>query len=241
MRRRACRARRPIRRHGAGPVNEVVPLERIATSERVAEEVRRLIWTGDLAAGDRLNQDEIAHLFGVSRIPVREALITLAHAGVVTMTLHRGAFVVPLTAEAVRDHYELYALVDGFALGKTVERDGDLDALAEDFRSAARSADDEELFTKVIAARRRLHGLGGSPRFDAVAGGLVGLVPGNFFAEVPGTGEVARCRLPLVADALAQRRTDDAVVAYSSMLREQGRLVVRVLAANGALVKDDAP
>ncbi len=169
-------------------MSDVAPIDRSSTSDQVAAEVRRLIWTGELTAGERLNQDELATRFGVSRIPVREALIALAYAGVISMAPHRGAFVEPVTAEAVADIYELYARVDGFAIAKAVERGAELDQLINEFRAAESATSNDELFESVITARRHLHLLGGSPRFDAVARGLVGLVPGNFFDEVVGAG-----------------------------------------------------
>ncbi|NNE73900.1 MAG: GntR family transcriptional regulator, partial [Acidimicrobiales bacterium] len=133
-------------------MSEVVPLEPVSTSDRIATAVRRMIWTGELTAGARLNQDELARRFGVSRIPVREALISLAHAGAISMTPNRGAFVEALTAETVGDHYELYARVDGFAIGKAIERGRDLDELIDQLRAAADAADDVELFDRVVAA-----------------------------------------------------------------------------------------
>lgn len=218
-------------------MTEALPIERLSTSDRIAEEVRRLVWTGDLAAGARLNQDDLAQRFGVSRIPVREALIALAHAGVISMTPHRGAFVEPLTAEAVTDLYELYARVDGFAVAKAIERGRDLDGLIADLRSAADAPDSDSLFDRVVSARRRLHTLGGSPRFDAVARGLVGLVPGNFFVEVVGAAGIARRKLSLVADSLEAGLAETATAHYAAMLREQGKLVVDQLRSNDALVE----
>jgi DNA-binding FadR family transcriptional regulator len=46
-------------------------------STQVAEHIRSLIFSGNLQAGQRVPQDEIAGQLGVSRLPVREALITL--------------------------------------------------------------------------------------------------------------------------------------------------------------------
>lgn len=217
-------------------MNEVASIDRASTSERVAAAVRKLIWTGELAAGTRLNQDDLSARFGVSRIPIREALIALEHTGFISMTPHRGAFVEPLTAETIDDHYELYARVDGFAIEKVIERGHDLDAFVDALRAVADAADDRELFARVVSARRLLHALGGSPRFDAVARGLVGLVPGNFFEEVAGSGAIARRQLPLVAGALEANRADEAIAHYGSMLREQGRLVIGELAAKGVLL-----
>lgn len=218
-------------------MSEVAPLEQVSTSDRVAAAVRRMIWNGELTAGARLNQDELASRFAVSRIPVREALISLAHGGAISMTPNRGAFVEAMTAEMVGDHYELYARVDGFAIEKAMQRGQDLDLLADDLRGVADAADDVDLFDRVVAARRRLHSLGGSPRLGAVSRGLVGLVPGNFFIEVPGTAEIARCQLPLVGDALAADKADRATNHYTKMLQEQGHLVAEQLARNGALLE----
>ena len=94
------------------------------------------------------------------------------------------------------------AALNDAAIAKATERGRDLDMLIADLRWAADAPDNDSLFDRVLSARRRLHTLGGSPRFDAVARGLVGLVPGNFFVEVVGAAAVARRQLPLVADSL---------------------------------------
>lgn len=216
---------------------EVAPIDRPSTSDLVAAEVRRRIWNGVLESGSRLNQDELAVALGVSRIPVREALITLAHEGAVRMEPHRGAFVEPLDEASVRDHYEIYALLDGFAIRKL---DARVDAaaraeLAATLRATAGIHDHDELFAHVTATRARIHDLGGSPRFTAVANGLVGLVPGNFFAEVAGTADLARSGLARTGDAIAAAAPDDAVAAYAEMLLAQGELVIDVLRTRGVL------
>ena len=62
--------------------------------------IRRLIFEGELRPGERVPQDEIAHELGISRIPIREALIALESGGWVTIELHRGAFVTALDEQA---------------------------------------------------------------------------------------------------------------------------------------------
>ena len=222
-------------------VGDRAPISRPTTSERVAVEVRRRIWTGEYASGRRLHQDELAAALGVSRIPVREALIALAHEGTVRMEPHRGAFVTPVDEASVRDHYELFAHLDGFALTKAIERADTTRRreLAAAMTAAADTADVDELHRLVIGARDRIHELGGSPRFDAVAAGLRGIVPGNFFAEVPGAATVARTRLPEVGVALAAGDATGATAAYRTMLHEQAELVVATLRDRGVLVDGD--
>ena len=67
---------------------------------------------------------EIAQTLGISRIPVREALIALEREGWVSIEMHRGAFVNAIDADAVRDHYELLGLVHGFAASRALSREG---------------------------------------------------------------------------------------------------------------------
>ena len=100
----------------------MVEFIRRSSGEQAALYLRRLIFDGRLEPGARVPQDEVAQALGISRIPVREALIALEREGWVTIEMHRGAFVTQLDEQAVRDHYELYGLVYGFAVERAVER-----------------------------------------------------------------------------------------------------------------------
>jgi DNA-binding GntR family transcriptional regulator len=69
-------------------------LEIKGTAEQIADRVRTEIEEGRLAPGAALNQVELAERFGLSRIPVREALRHLAAEGYVTYRPNKGATVV---------------------------------------------------------------------------------------------------------------------------------------------------
>lgn len=75
-----------------------VPGERLA--DRVYRAVRRAIGDGDLLAGARLVETEVAEMLGVSRTPVREALRRLESDGVLASEPHRGFAVVDLLEDA---------------------------------------------------------------------------------------------------------------------------------------------
>src|SRR5512142_1439034 len=62
-------------------------------TEAVLEAVKHAILAGELRPGQSLVETELAQLLGVSKTPVREALKTLAGAGLVTMSPYRGAAV----------------------------------------------------------------------------------------------------------------------------------------------------
>ena len=75
-------------------LRELIDRERAArtpTPTVVADVLRRLILDGRYAAGQALRQDEIASHFGISRIPVREALRGLAAEGLIVLHERRGA------------------------------------------------------------------------------------------------------------------------------------------------------
>jgi DNA-binding GntR family transcriptional regulator len=69
-------------------------LDRKTTQEMVREVLRAAIVTGRLGEGAHLVQDQIAEQLGVSRIPVREALLQLEADGFVDIQAHRGARVI---------------------------------------------------------------------------------------------------------------------------------------------------
>src|SRR5438270_13212109 len=99
-------------------------LARRSSGDEAALLISRMIFDGELHPGERVPQDDVAAMLGISRIPVREALIALEREGWVTIEMHRGAFVNALDARSVRDHYELFGLVYGVAARKAIERSG---------------------------------------------------------------------------------------------------------------------
>jgi len=81
----------------------------------VRDDVLGMILRGELKAGQRINEPDVASRLGVSRVPVREALRGLESSGLVEARKHSGVFVRKLGAEEVRGLYELRAVLDGFA------------------------------------------------------------------------------------------------------------------------------
>lgn len=83
--------------------------------------------SGDLRPGERIDQDAVAEQLGVSRLPVREALIGLAQEGLIDNQPRRGAFVARFSKEDVVDHYQLFGQVAGLAAARAVARMNDAD------------------------------------------------------------------------------------------------------------------
>ncbi len=84
----------------------------MASAKFVAEGLREDILAGHLRPGTELQQAAIAERFNVSRIPVRDALALLANEKLVKVSPNRGAHVVQLSKDELREVYELRALLE---------------------------------------------------------------------------------------------------------------------------------
>jgi DNA-binding GntR family transcriptional regulator len=81
----------------------------------VSRELERMILSGELKAGKRLNEQALATRLGVSRGPVREATRALERAGLVTVIVNQGVFVREIGFEEALEIYDLRAVVYGYA------------------------------------------------------------------------------------------------------------------------------
>lgn len=79
----------------------------------LAREIREAIVAGRYRPGERLVEGRLADDFGVSRIPVREALRSLASEGYVTIEPRKGATVARLSRESVEEMIEIRATLEG--------------------------------------------------------------------------------------------------------------------------------
>jgi DNA-binding GntR family transcriptional regulator len=90
--------------------------------EVITDTLRQSILDGEFKPGDRLIQDEIADRYGVSRIPVREAMRTLSAEGLLTFSSRRGAIVTALSAEDIEEILSIRAVLEGMANRLAAER-----------------------------------------------------------------------------------------------------------------------
>lgn len=204
----------------------------------MAAHIRRLVITGEYRSGERVRQDEIASGLGVSRIPVREALIALEREGWVTVEPHRGAFVNGLDADFVRDHFELYGGIVGLMAQRCVERADD-EAVAQLLAAASRVVDapcDPEAFNDLVYRYvESLEWAAAAPRLTSMTKVMANLYPGNFFAEVPGAMEVQREGVAAIAAAIVDRDAERAGAECEVLLRRHGEVLTATLEARGVL------
>ena len=110
----------------------------------VLEAIKHAILAGDLRPGQSLVEAEIAQQLGVSKTPVREALKTLAGAGLVTMSPYRGAAVRVIDPETAHAIYDLRLLLEPEAVRRAAARGGDTAAAGQALDRADASSDEAE-------------------------------------------------------------------------------------------------
>lgn len=202
-----------------------------STAEKVATYIRTLIFDGHLQHGERIRQDELAEALNVSRIPVREAIIALDREGWLTSKPHRGSFVNGFHSDGIEDHYELLGMLFGLAARRATEH-----ATPEDIEEliaqqhALRAAEDPDEFRhesdKLI---RQMFNIADSPRLSAVSRTMTGVVPGNFFAVVPGTIADQKRTTARIVKAIAAHDADKAAEEWIKLMRRHGHHVVALL------------
>ena len=121
---------------------------------QISAQIGRAIVEGEFKPGQKLREVDLAQSFGVSRASVREALRTLESEGLVTILPQRGAQVTTLTAEEVRDIFEIRANLMGLACQRlaaaaTPAIAGQLETLLKALRTAR---DDGEAYARASLA-----------------------------------------------------------------------------------------
>ena len=113
-----------------------------SASERTYTHLKRAILDGTHPGGELVTEGEVAEAVGVSRTPVREALLRLEAEGLVRLYPKKGALVIPVSAQEARDVVEARALIEQWAADRVWSRRAevveDLAALLEAMREARR-------------------------------------------------------------------------------------------------------
>jgi DNA-binding GntR family transcriptional regulator len=117
--------------------------------------LREAIMSGAFAPGEWLRQESLATAIGVSRIPVRTALLQLESEGLVNFHPHRGARVRTLQPEQISEIYRLRVLLESYALRLSMSRmTPERLQLLEDL---ARQLDDEPEGNEFLDVRVRFY------------------------------------------------------------------------------------
>lgn len=135
----------------------------------VQRELERMIVAGDLPAGAKLREAEVASMLGVSRGPVREAFRALEESGLVRLEKNRGVFVREIGVDEADHIFELRAVLDEFAGRRAAQRAtpaqaAELRALVDRMEQAVTRGDVDGYHVANLAFHDRIVELAGNPR-----------------------------------------------------------------------------
>jgi len=108
-------------------IKSLEKLSKRTLRERIYEEVVRLIFSGELPRGGWVDEKQVIDRLRVSRTPFREAIGTLAKAGLIEIKPYRGFYVRSFSRDETADLYELYKRLECFAVELAVPQMSDCD------------------------------------------------------------------------------------------------------------------
>lgn len=213
------------------------PRSRQNLKQEAAKYIRDLIFSGEVRPGQRLDQDALADALGVSRLPIREALITLEAEGMVQNVARRGSFVAKLEPEDILDHFEMYGVLSGIAAARVASKpNAELVRQLAEISSAMRSTQDPSEHDRLnFSFHQAINKAGGSRRLISVLRILSDNMPSHFFES--NTEWEFRERAFAEHDAIVEAMAAGEARKVSALVAEHfhhtGEQAVRMLTAAG--------
>jgi DNA-binding GntR family transcriptional regulator len=155
----------------------------VKEKDLVVSHIVNLVLTGKLRSGDRLDRNEIAEALGLSRVPVQEAVVQLEHDGVLSTRYHQGAFVEKFDEDAVREHHEVYGLLNGIpsARAAMAHRPKIIDELQTRLAALRATVETRAFGEHSWRYRKTINDKYAGPRLQAAIRASQTLMPRNFW------------------------------------------------------------
>jgi DNA-binding GntR family transcriptional regulator len=210
-------------------------LGRKKLGEETTRYLRDALLSGQYATGERMAVHQLAESLGVSTMPVREALVTLANEGLLEVIPRRGFRVATLGLRDVEDAFRVHAHVAGLLIEEAAPiipaatiaelrriQDAILDSFGQltDERQLAQRV--EELNFKF---HRTINHVPDAKRLRWFLRAATRYVPRRFYETIPGWNEATRDRHGAIIDALETRNASEARRLMELHVIEAGRLV----------------
>lgn len=193
--------------------------------------LREQILSGRLKPGEKINQEAIAELLGISKLPVREGLIALEGEGLIDNVPRRGAYVAALTRQDVLDHYTAYGLICGLVASRAAATltDEDLVRLGQIQTEMERGPDAETFGALNFRFHEVINRAGSSRRLRSLVSLMAKSIPEHFFEITPAWPDKAIIDHREILTALQQHDGDRASAAMVEHLRSSGQFAVSAL------------
>lgn len=209
--------------------------------DMASEHIREGIVSGRFGPGAKVDQDQIARELGISRLPIREALVELAAQGFIESIPRRGAFVVKLDIQDIEDHFELVGLLFSLTARKAVARitDEQLQDLRKLHTEITTTEDRPTQVELTYEFYRAINRVGTSGQLLLILRFLAFGLPNDFYFSTPHWPAVETMYRERVLAALENRDARAAARAAQRHFRTVADMTADALRSQRPLVRDE--
>jgi DNA-binding GntR family transcriptional regulator len=218
-------------------------------ADAIQQHLRNQIFSGKLRPGQWIRLEDLSDAFDVSTTPVREAVAVLVDEGLIEVRTRKGITVRPISAEEIRENFEVYAFVTGLLAERSATRltEEQLDYLATLLRQMDELTDRESELTDREALERMewefhrtINRASGSNYLKNTARYLARNIPRVFVKNMEDWPVAAQKWHHEMYDALRRRDAHTARAVTEGHTRMGADMLERYLIQEGVFPSDNA-
>jgi DNA-binding GntR family transcriptional regulator len=212
-------------------------------SDEVADVLQQMIIDDKLTSGQKITQDELAKMLGVSTMPVREALLKLAAIGLVDAAPNRSFRVTNSTKEDTRDSYWVHSVLAGeltrrACIAKGPELVPELQRELKAYTEAAAADDAAGLEQAYRAFYRAINLAAESPRLLFMLRTNLRFLPIRWYPRLEGWIPLSQAAHRKIITAFKQSDSAKAASLASAHIIEAGELLIDYFESTGRWAAD---
>lgn len=124
-------------------MNILQPISLPPARERAASEIRKAIFSKQIKKGEILSLEGTAKQLNISITPVREAFQILARAGLIELRPNKGAIVLGITEQYIKEHYQLRGILESAAVSIICQTKADTTKIENVFNNAKKDIEEK--------------------------------------------------------------------------------------------------
>lgn len=200
-------------------------------SDEVANVLQQMIIENELEAGQRVTQDELAKMLGVSTMPIREALLKLAALGLVEASPNRSFRVVNSTKSDLLDSYWMQSILTGEMTRRACALAGaslvpELQRWLQAYSDAAEAGDAEELEKTYSSFYRTINLAANAPRLLFMLQTNLRFMPVLWYPRIEGWIPLSKAAHKEIIAAFERGDADRAAAISSEHMIAAGQLLI---------------
>jgi DNA-binding GntR family transcriptional regulator len=207
-------------------------------SEKIANALREDILFGRRRQGESVTQQAIADEYGVSTMPVREALLALSREGMITGRTNHTFRVARMTRNDVEDIYWMHGVLAGIlseraCRNSTPELIATLEELQERLLKARTTGDMEAVERLNWQFHREVNKSADSPKILATLRTVVAQIPNHLYTMLEGPLESSVRDHPMLIEFFKNKQCQDVRTMWAKHVEEAGALIIAYLSNQG--------